>query len=328
MRNNLSTIFATLCLLFHGTHAKPPPAAYRDCLKVPPHTHNETAHDHCPQTLFAEFLEAIGATQLPAVYDYRLSKDVVSPVKDQGMCGSCWAFSSAESLEGQLGLNGHRINVSTQIFVDCVAQDYGCDGGWMNDALAYAEAKGVTNDTAYPYVQNQQTCNTSATPTIKPTAYVQVPHDDEALKRALVTVGPVSIALDATGNFQEYNASDYIFNDTTCDPTTPDHALLLVGYNDVEGYWIVKNSWNTDWGCDGYIYINSTTPNMCGIAGFASVPYIEPQTDEEAMHRLRSHIDAIPPTIETVVTVTVYTVEDVADTSDNDFVQTVREVLL
>ena len=319
-----TVFFTTIALLYSSVYAKPPPAEYRDCLKVPsPYVH-DVRHDYCPQTVLNEFLEAIGATQLPTIYDYRLSKDVVSPVKDQGMCGSCWAFSSAESLEGQLGLNGHRINVSTQNFVDCVAQDYGCNGGWMNDALAYAEAKGVTNDTAYPYVQNQQTCNISATPTIKPTAYVQVPKDDEALKRALVTMGPVSIALDATSNFQEYNASDYIFNDATCDPTAPDHALLLVGYNDVERYWIVKNSWNTDWGRDGYIYINSTVPNVCGIAGFATVPYIEPQTSEEAMHRLRSHIDAIPPSADVVMKVTVYVMDD----DDDDFVRTIREVLL
>ena len=91
-----------------------------------------------------------------------------------------------------------------------------------------------------------------------------------------------------------YNSSDYIFNDGTCDATMPDHALLLVGYNDIAGYWIVKNSWNTDWGRDGYIYINSTLPNICGISGFATVPYIAPANRGEEEHRLQAHIDSIP----------------------------------
>lgn len=231
---------------------------------------------------------------LPSVIDYRHASNVVSPVKDQGQCGSCWAFSSAESLEGQLGLNGHRVNVSTQNFVDCVSLDYGCGGGWMDDALAYAEKTGVETDRDYPYTAVSQGCQANVSQaTIRPTDYIDIPASDDALRRALLVVGPVSIALDATDNFQAYNASDYIFNDDTCDPTTPDHALLLVGYNDIEKYWIVKNSWNTDWGLDGYIYINNTLPNMCGISSYAVVPYIEPQTVEEEKHRLVAHLQSI-----------------------------------
>lgn len=232
---------------------------------------------------------------VPSVIDYRKSTNVVSPVKDQSQCGSCWAFSSAESLEGQLGLNGHRINVSTQNFVDCVSLDYGCGGGWMDDALAYAEKTGVETDHDYPYTGVSGVCQANASQaTIRPTAYIGIPASDDALRRALLVVGPVSIALDATDNFQSYSSSDYIFNDNTCDPTTPDHALLLVGYNDIEKYWIVKNSWNTDWGLDGYIYINNTLHNMCGISSYAVVPYIEPQTTEEEQNRLVAHMQSIP----------------------------------
>ena len=232
---------------------------------------------------------------LPSIVDYRLAPKVISPVKDQGTCGSCWAFSSAESLEGQLGLNGHRTNVSAQNFVDCVTADAGCGGGWMDDALAYAEKVGVERAKDYPYTGVSQSCQANATEaTIKPTAYIGVYPSDDDLRHALVTVGPVSIALDATDNFMNYSSGDYIFNDDTCDPTMPDHALLLVGYNDIAGYWIVKNSWNTDWGRDGYIYINNTIPNICGISSFATVPYIAPKTTEEEEHRLQSHIDSVP----------------------------------
>lgn len=124
--------------------------------------------------------------------------------------------------------------------------------------------------------------------------YVAIPTSGDELRRALLVMGPVTIALDATDNFQMYNSSDYIFNDETCDLTTPDHALLLVGYNVVEKYWIVKNSWNTDWGLNGYIYINNTLPNMCGISSYAVAPYIEPHTADEERHRVMSHQQSIP----------------------------------
>lgn len=231
---------------------------------------------------------------IPPIVDYRNARNVVSPVKDQGDCGSCWAFSAAESIESQMRLNGHLVNVSTQQFVDCVTLDAGCGGGWMDDALAYAEKYGVENDTAYPYQGVSQSCQSDPTQTtVRPTDYIEIPPSDEALRRALVTVGPVSIALDATFNFQSYDpTSAPIFNDPTCDPTMPDHALLLVGYNDVEKYWIVKNSWNTGWGMNGYIYINSTLPNVCGISGYAVVPYVEPVTAKEAVKRVLGHTDS------------------------------------
>ena len=287
-----NTVFSLATTLANARHP---------CLHVPD---NLTAHRanlnmvslasvHTPMS---EFLANSDSDDyLPSIIDYRLADKVVSPVKDQGQCGSCWAFSSAESLEGQLGLNGHRTNVSTQNFVDCVAVDYGCGGGWMDDALAYAEKTGVETDADYPYTAVAQNCQANASQaTIRPTAYVDIPASDDALRRALLVMGPVSIALDATDNFQMYNSSDYIFNDDTCDPTTPDHALLLVGYNDVEKYWIVKNSWNTDWGLNGYIYINNTLPNMCGISSYAVTPYIEPHTTVEERHRVLSHMQSIP----------------------------------
>ena len=280
---SLSTLLRTL-LLF-GATARPPPVQHRHCLNVPENVSRPDAPAIYP----------LPTGLLPSIVDFRLSSKVVSPVKDQGSCGSCWAFSSAESLEGQLGLNGHRINVSAQNFVDCVSADAGCGGGWMDDALAYAEKTGVEPAKKYPYNGSDQSCQANASDaTIKPTAYIGIPQSDDALRHALVTVGPVSIALDATGNFMDYNSTSYIFNDDTCDPTAPDHALLLVGYNDIEGYWIVKNSWNTDWGLDGYIYINNTLPNICGISGFATVPYIAPINTEEEEHRLQAHIDSVP----------------------------------
>ena len=293
----LTTTLFSLATLTNA-HA---PKDFHSCLRVPHdlRAHRESLHMtplEDARTVMSECLKNSDLDDyLPSVIDYRVADKVVSPVKDQGQCGSCWAFSSAESIEGQLGLNGHRINVSTQNFVDCVSLDYGCGGGWMDDALAYAEKTGVETDHDYPYTAtSSQDCQANASQaTIRPTVYVDIPPNDDALRRALLVLGPVSIALDATYNFQMYNASDYIFNDDTCDPTTPDHALLLVGYNDIQKYWIVKNSWNTDWGRDGYIYINNTKPNMCGISSYAVAPYIEPKTVNEEQHRLFAHMHSI-----------------------------------
>ena len=247
--------------------------------------------------IYTDYLSRSNSTtvQLPSVVDYRLSDNVVSPVKDQGACGSCWAFSSAESLEGQLGLNGHAENVSVQNFVDCVQLDAGCGGGWMDDALAYAEAHGVERESQYPYNATTQQCKADTSiATIRPSFYINVAKTDHALRTALVVFGPVSIALDATNNFMDYSKNgSKVFNDDTCDPLSPDHALLLVGYNNNDHYWIVKNSWNTDWGYDGYIYMNNTAPNLCGISSYATVPYIAPRSAVEEKTRVSQHLKAV-----------------------------------
>jgi len=277
-----------------------------NCLTVPTQPLVPTPVSEYPDSSISRMYETVGidihdersaTNALPAVIDYRLADGVVTPVKDQGGCGSCWAFSSAESIEGQLGLNGHTTNVSAQNFVDCVKLDYGCAGSWMDDALAYAEFHGVESEANYPYNGITQPCQANVSEaTIRPTAYVNVAKNDHALKAALLTFGPVSIALDATDAFMSYaptNVTNEVFTDDTCDPTMPDHALLLVGYNDNIGYWIVKNSWNTGWGLDGYIYINNTVPNQCGIASYATVPYIAPKSMEEERQRVCAHLTAV-----------------------------------
>ena len=303
----LCALARTLLLMLSAAAAAvtPQPPLYHTCVRMPddyqnhrrPYTPHWTADYIERHPELGNWLLPLPtmvrrcSMHLPRVVDYRAAPAVVSPVKDQGQCGSCWAFSSAESLEGQLGLNGAPQNVSAQNLVDCVSLDYGCDGGWMDDALAYAEKAGVENDTMYPYVASTGNCAYNRSDaTVRPQFYVEVPKGDHALREALIVFGPISIALDATG-FQSYTGG--ILNDTSCDPQTPDHALLLTGYNALENYWIVKNSWGADWGEAGYVYINSTVPNVCGISEYAAVPYIAPVTPAEVRSRFSRHLASI-----------------------------------
>ena len=262
--------------------------SHSPCLKIPTRPRVSTSGMMYPDVILMQ-------DTYPKIVDFRLSGSAISPVKDQGACGSCWAFSAAESLESQYRLNGDVLNVSAQNFVDCAALDDGCGGGWMDDALAYAEKHGVETEKDYPYSGTTQNCTAApAKERIKPSFYYELPKSDDALRHALVTIGPVSIAIDATANFEGYGPDDYILSDETCDPSVPNHALLLVGYNDVEHYWIIKNSWNTSWGREGYVYLNNTKKNVCGISGHATVPFVKPRTLNGFTHRVRSIDAAIP----------------------------------
>ena len=165
----------------------------------------------------------------------------------------------------------------------------------MDDAFAYAEKNGVESELSYPYTGTQQDCVAIVSKEIiRPNGYFEVSKTDSLLRRALVEVGPVSIAIDATEAFEAYGPQDYILTDNTCAKSSPDHALLLVGYNDLENYWIIKNSWGPEWGRQGYVYLNSTQANICGISEYATVPFVKPTSAEEIIHRGRS-IDASVP---------------------------------
>ena len=176
-------------------------ASRSPCLKVPPMSSSSGLK--YPNAILMQ-------DTYPKIVDFRLSGSAISPVKDQGACGSCWAFSAAESLESQYRLNGDILNVSAQNFVDCATLDDGCGGGWMDDALAYAEKQRSkprkTTRTLAPHRIALQTRQRR----IKPSFYYELPKSDDALRHALVTIGPVSIAIDATFSFESYGRMTYI----------------------------------------------------------------------------------------------------------------------
>ncbi|XP_053350967.1 cathepsin K-like [Clarias gariepinus] len=215
--------------------------------------------------------------KLPNSIDYR-NFGYVTPVRNQGSCGSCWAFSSVGALEGQLKkTTGKLVNLSPQNLVDCVIENYGCDGGWMATAFRYVRDNGgIDSEEAYPYVGQEQRCayNKSGK-AAQCQGFEEVKKGSEdALASALVKVGPVSVSIDAgQSTFQFYKSGVYF--DPNCHKEKVNHAVLAVGYDVTthgEKYWIIKNSWGEKWGTKGYIWMARDHNNACGIANYAIYP--------------------------------------------------------
>jgi len=214
---------------------------------------------------------------------------LVAEVKNQGSCGSCWAFSTIVSLEGQQAKKtGTLTPLSEQNLVDCVKGEHlphdtqdccmGCQGGFMSDAFAYMldhQGGQVDTEAAYPYTGRGGTCkydaSTAGTQIAKWTA---IPAgDEEALLDAVATVGPVSIGVDASMAWQLYFGG--IMHGVLCssNPKKMDHGVAIVGYGTEHGtdYWVIRNSWGKTWGEHGYIRV-VRGKNACGLANAASYP--------------------------------------------------------
>ncbi|KAK8629337.1 hypothetical protein V6N13_078181 [Hibiscus sabdariffa] len=215
----------------------------------------------------------------PSSLDWR-NHGIVTGVKDQGSCGSCWAFSSTGAIEGINALvTRDLISLSEQELVDCDTSNYGCDGGLMDYAFEWViNNGGIDTESDYPYTGVDGKCNITEeeTKVVSIDGYQDVDDSDSALLCA-VAQQPVSVGIDASSiDFQLYTSGIY---DGSCsdNPNEIDHAVLIVGYGseDKEKYWIVKNSWGTSWGMDGYFYLKRDTdvPNgVCAVNAMASYP--------------------------------------------------------
>ncbi|WOL02088.1 low-temperature-induced cysteine proteinase-like [Canna indica] len=217
--------------------------------------------------------------EAPRSLDWR-KKGVVTAVKDQGDCGSCWAFSSTGAMEGINAITtGDLISLSEQELVDCDKTNEGCEGGYMDYAFEWVISNGgIDTELNYPYTGKDGKCNIykEETKVVTIDDYQDVKPNDDAVLCAVVKQ-PVSVGIDASSlDFQLYTGGIY---DGACssNPDDIDHAVLIVGYGsqgDID-YWIVKNSWGTSWGMQGYIYIRRNTGlpyGVCAINAMASYP--------------------------------------------------------
>jgi len=215
--------------------------------------------------------------QQSASVDWR-TQGAVNPIKDQGQCGSCWAFSATAGMEGIWKISGNSLqNQAEQQLVDCSTSfgNNGCNGGWMDYAFKYIISVGGQMPTsAYPYTATQGKCKFAASQIVaKIKGYNDVPKGDCATLLKFATAQPTSVAIDAQAIM---NYQSGIFNNRFCG-TQLDHGVAVVGYgtSGSQNFWIVRNSWGTSWGEQGYIRMDRDVmpkTGICGICQAASAP--------------------------------------------------------
>jgi len=209
--------------------------------------------------------------------DWR-TKGAVTPIKDQGQCGSCWAFSTTGSVEGAHFLaKGALVSLSEQNLVDCsdAEGNQGCNGGLMTQAMDYIiKNKGIDTESSYPYTAQDGNCHYNAANSgSNLVSYTNVQSGSEADLVVKINAGPTSVAIDAShASFQLYHSG--IYYEPACSSTALDHGVLAVGYGTQtsKDFYIVKNSWGTSWGDQGYILMSRNRNNNCGIATMATLP--------------------------------------------------------
>ena len=248
------------------------------------------------QTILPRFQFADILTDFPKKVNW-LEQGGVTPVKDQGQCGSCWSFSSTGALEGAFfNKVGELVSFSEQQLVDCDilrngGKDHGCSGGLMDNAFSWINKNGgLCGESSYPYVsgvtKSGGACQTTCT-IIKNSQVMEfydIPKSSDEFMMSALVKQPVSIAIEADErSFQLYKSGVFT---GTCG-TNLDHGVLVIGYGtlDMTDYYIVKNSWSTSWGMDGYILlgrgINPEThlsynngDGQCGLLLEASYPIL------------------------------------------------------
>ncbi len=211
---------------------------------------------------------AEAAMQLPSSFDWR-SLDGTTPAKNQGGCGSCWAFAATGQLEAHIRIYDGRIDdLSEQQVIDCNDEGADCSGGWLFAAYEVFRDSGAVYESCIPYeARDDLPCRHSQCEVVAYlSSYQYIPNSVSSIKTAVYNDGPVSTGFTVVDNFFNYSSGCY----STDSADTPNHAILIVGWDDNAcggaGAWIIKNSWGEDWGQDGYGYVQY---GVCNI-GYAS----------------------------------------------------------
>jgi len=199
--------------------------------------------------------------------DWR-EKGAVNPVKNQGQCGSCWAFGAIATLEGMVvAIQGKALpNLSEQQLVDCSGStgNQGCNGGMPDRALNYLKTAGSCSTASYPYTARGGTCKASSCGDKLKTSGPKN-GKGEATLESMLNQQPVSVAIDASQAFSRYTSGVFT---GPCSSTSINHAVTAVGYTG--DFWIVRNSWGTTWGNKGYIHMKRGQ-NICNINNYLTV---------------------------------------------------------
>ncbi|XP_047164775.1 pro-cathepsin H-like [Vigna umbellata] len=241
-------------------------------------THRLGAAQNCSATLKGN--HKLTDAVLPPVKDWR-QENIVSAVKDQGSCGSCWTFSTTGALEAAYAqAHGKSISLSEQQLVDCAGHfnNFGCNGGLPSQAFEYIKYNGgLDTEEAYPYTGKDGVCKFSAENVgirVLDSVNITLGAEDE-LKHAVAFVRPVSVAFEVVNGFRFYEKGVYTSDTCGTTPLDVNHAVLAVGYGVENGvpYWLIKNSWGESWGDNGYFKME-LGKNMCGVATCASYPIV------------------------------------------------------
>ena len=221
---------------------------------------------------------------LPVHFDWRDVAPGLSPVRDQGSCGSCWSFSINATMEDILTLTGVPTALSQQYLVSCNKLGYGCNGGFF-DAADMMVSPGSVSAAQYPYTGTDSACKSGLKYGEKLTSWTYLPGAEggegiptpDEIKKAIYLYGPVSVAVYASSAMQSYRSG--VFN--TCGNGGINHAVNLVGWDDAGQYWIMRNSWDSTWGENGFMRIKWG----CNKIGFAANHYkfrLDPNPAEQA----------------------------------------------
>ncbi|XP_050000005.1 cathepsin 8-like isoform X2 [Alexandromys fortis] len=220
---------------------------------------------------------------VPKFVDWR-RRGYVTPVKTQGRCNSCWAFSVAGAIEGQMfWKTGRLASLSPQNLVDCSRPEgnLGCYKGNTYYALEYVQYNGgLEAEATYPYEARVRHCRYHPERSAaRVTDFVFVSENEEALMHAVAIIGPISVGIDASHeSFKLYRGG--IYYEPKCRSDVINHSVLLVGYgyegreSDGSKYWLIKNSHGEKWGMNGYMKIARDKNNHCGIATYAIYPRV------------------------------------------------------